>query len=157
MDIRAVCLCLLIAVAGCSGPAQQPTDPPTAPSPTTTSAVPTPTATATPSPTSEPIGTGDLPYDLMVRNSEDQVVTLDVVVTRNETDDTVFERSLTLDPSNGGQTFDLAFSEPGNYTITTTRDGETYGYGLTVERTPLSFAIDITARRGRVTYVASSA
>ena len=157
MDIRAVCLCLLIAVAGCSGPTQQPTDSPTAPSPTATSAVPTPTATATPSPTSEPIGTGDLPYDISVRNFEDEVVTLDVVVTRNETGDTVFERSLTLDPSEGGRNFDLAFSEPGNYTITTTRDGETYGYGLTVERTPLSFAIDITARQGRVTYVASSA
>ncbi|PSQ31188.1 hypothetical protein BRD16_03385 [Halobacteriales archaeon SW_6_65_46] len=157
MDIRAVCLCLLIAVAGCSGPAQQPTDPPTAPSPTTTSAVPTPTATATSSPTSEPIGTGDLPYDLMVRNSEDQVVTLDVVVTRNETGDIIFERSLTLDPSEGGRNFDLAFSEPGNYTITTTRDGETYRYGWTIEYIPPQFEVIVTARRGRVTYVASSA
>ena len=154
MGIRAVCLCLLIAVAGCSGPAQQPTDSPA--SPTATSAVPTPTATATPSPTRELAETGNLPYDISVRNFKDEVVTLDVLVTRNETDDIIFERSLTLDPS-VGRNFDLNFSEPGNYTITTTRDGETYRYGWTIEYIPPQFEVIVTADQGRVTYVASSA
>ena len=125
--------------------------------PTTTSEVPTPTATATPSPTRELAETGNLPYDLVVRNFEDEVVTLDVVVTRNKTGDIIFERSLTLDPSYGGPNFDLDFSEPGNYTITTTRDGETYRYGWTIEYIPPQFEVIVTADQGRVTYVASSA
>lgn len=116
-----------------------------------------PTVSDSPTETTSAVGTGDLPYDLTVRNFRDHEVTLDVTVSANNSGDILFERTLTLAPD-ASEDFDLQFPGAGEYTILTRENETSYRYVWHVERTPPSFEVIVTAdSRGNVTYLESSA
>lgn len=138
--IPAVVVAILLVAAGCTG------GPPPA----------TPTGPASPSATERPVGTGDLPYDLRVRNYENATRTVTVTVTFDGTGEQVFSESATLD---SGERIDreLSFRDPGNYTVEATVNGTTYEYVWHLEVTPPSHELIVTADGGAVYFTRSAA
>lgn len=130
----------LLVAAGCTG------GPPPA----------TPTGPDSPSATERPVGTGDLPYDLRIRNYENATRTVTVTVTFDGTGERIFSESARLGP---GERIDrdLPFHDPGNYTVEATVDGTTYEYVWHLEVTPPSHELIVTADRGEVYFTRSAA
>jgi hypothetical protein len=141
---------VLIVLAGCSvgtsGTQQSPSEP--------GSATPSPTGTQSPSSTS-PVGTASYSHDLLVRNfQENETATLWV---RIQTSDgtRIFNSTLTLTPSESRE-FDIEYPSAGNYSITTTRQETNYTYQFTIEGTPPSYEIIVSATDEGVGYIKSS-
>ena len=139
----------------------------TSPSPTTTSTVGnreptekinTRTTISTDTATPEPVVTGNSPYNLRIRNFRNETVTLHTTVRANDTEEIVFNQSVTL-TSSARSDFTVDFPAKGNYTVTTTdSDGAVYQYIWNVEYLPPTFDVIVTADpRGNVTHITSSA
>lgn len=136
-------LAVLVVLAGCgSAPATEPADTATEP--------PTPTAT------DEPVGTSGYETDLDVRSYEEEPVTLNVSITRNETGEQIFQENLTVGPDDVYD-FDLPFPEPGNYTVRAVREGTVYTYVWELEQTDPGYELIVEANDGQVYFGKSAA
>lgn len=141
--ISIVLLASLMATAGCFGGGPVSTSAPTNESPTATAA-------------GSPVGTGDLPYDLRLRNYDKSTTTMNVTVTYTETGERIFAKEVTLDPDENTD-FDLSFREAGNYTVNATVNGMTDEYVWKLESTPPSHELIVTTEDGDVLFLRSSA
>lgn len=156
--VPALVVAALLLTAGCAqfgttpGPSTGvPTATPTE-TPRPATGTPTPTASEPSETTREPVGTGSVPHDLTVLNAREEAVTLDVTVVRNATGDRIFVREVALGQSESRH-YEVQFPVTGNYTVRTTVGGATYEYAWEVERVPLSYVLQVTARPdGEVTY-----
>jgi hypothetical protein len=150
---------VLIVLAGCSvgtsGTQQSPSEMgSTSPSPTGTQSPFSTSLTENPSSTS-PVGTASYPHDLRVRNfQENETATLWVRI--HTSDGTrIFNSTLTLSPSENRK-LDIEYPSAGNYSITTTRQETNYTYQFTIEGTPPSYEIIVSATDEGVVYTKSS-
>ncbi|MBO4248661.1 hypothetical protein IL252_12635 [Halomicrobium sp. IBSBa] len=146
-DLSAIIIAIMLVLSGCAG-VEESTD----------TSFPSSNKNVSPSsvPTDEPVGTAGSETDLDVRNYEDVPAALNISIIRNETDDVVFRKNLTVNPDEVYD-FDVPFPELGNYTVRTTWNGTIYSYGWMLEYTDPSYELIIRPWDGKVRYTKSAA